>query len=182
LRLRHNAVLMEAIILDTVPLSGAYKEVSFHTHVNCVWIRFVDDEDDEWVGVFGCSGHSTPRVTYDSQKQLALVVVSGAVYLVDVALRKEKWYKEETFGGDAVFIPNSGEILFTDYLKIQIWNHAGEVIWTTGRISWDGVTIESFDGRILRGMLNDLSPKGVPYSFDVATRELKSSWIYQEPK
>ena len=120
---------MHAEILRTPPMSGTFTERRFDVsaHAN-TWVRFEDDEGNEWVGVFGRSEHTA----FDAVVPFAidggrtvLVVAGGQGYVVDAQagslVRRTRWFVAEA----AVAVPDHDFVLVADATEI----------WATDRVS-----------------------------------------------
>lgn len=81
---------MEAKILERSPLSGDFEEYSFiESGNNTLWVKFLDSEYLEWVGVFSQGGWKSNNIILPlPDNDLFLVVAGGQGYFVDPDARK----------------------------------------------------------------------------------------------
>jgi hypothetical protein len=133
---------MHAEILRTPPMSGTFVEhrfdVSAHTNT---WVRFEDDEGNEWVGVFGRSGYSA----FDAVVPFAidggrtvLVVAGGQGYVVDARtgslVRRTRWFGAE----GVVAVPDQDFVLVADATEIWVADRARDLrAWRHDRAWYD---------------------------------------------
>jgi hypothetical protein len=77
---------MSAEILTIIPSSGEFPEIHFGEHfVNPLWIRFVDNDLDNWLGCFPSDYPNVlNKVLVDSTNESAFVVSGGVGYLIDI--------------------------------------------------------------------------------------------------
>ena len=81
---------MEFELLAQPPISGTIVERHFDVSADSnLWVKFVDPEGDEWVGVFGDGATRFDAVVPfgDAPERTALVIASGRGYIIDLAAR-----------------------------------------------------------------------------------------------
>ena len=83
---------MKVELLRTPPISGSIEERSFSPSARLnAWVRFDDEQGDEWVGVFGGHGFGAGSAVVpfgDDGGRTVLVLSGGTGYILDVAQRR----------------------------------------------------------------------------------------------
>jgi hypothetical protein len=80
---------MSAEILKQTPQSGDFPEKHFGETFNTVlWIKFVDNDFQEWVGCFSRPYEAIDKVLTDNANETAFVVAGGQGYLIDILSRE----------------------------------------------------------------------------------------------
>ncbi|MCW5713368.1 MAG: hypothetical protein KIT43_02460 [Bauldia sp.] len=136
---------MNATVLDRVPMSGLYEEVSFapEGHNDLAWILFENEAGDDWVGKFagGFRGGDTSAAPVEGD--VFFLLVKGSAYFVD-ARERRLLGKVDHPGSFAAYlvVPGGTLVAVTDGLGVSLLTPAG-VEWDTGRFALDGVLLES---------------------------------------
>ena len=160
---------MKVELLRIPPISGSIEEhaVSASARAN-TWIRFDDEQGDEWVGVFGGGGLGVGTSVApfgDDGGRTVLVLSNGAGYIVDVPrralVREPDWWFATTAmalpGRAFVAVANDTEAWFAhrDHDR-RIWR--GERAWYRPdgdppfhRLALDGIQFDEVEGETLRG-------------------------------
>jgi len=172
--------MMEAEILNQRPISGVYEEHSFSASGNTLWVKFIDEEYLEWVGVFTQSEWSPyNKVLRLSDEKLFLVIAGGQGYFVDPNARNIVATTDWDDIRDLVHNEESGYLVATDGLRLAVLKRH-ELLWTGDRISLDGINFTGQSGLMVKGKLNDLTDDGCEFSFNVNTRELNAKWTFSD--
>lgn len=168
---------MEAKILNRPPLSGDYEERSFvESGNNTLWVKFLDSEYLEWVGMFSQSEwKSTNLVIPLEDKKLFLVVAGGQGYFVDPDAREISAKTDWDMIEEIVYNPETNSLVATDGLCLAVIEGTS-MVWSGNRVSADGISIEKQEGSVVSGKVNDLTDKGCEYSFNIKTKEYICSW------
>lgn len=119
---------MRADLLRTPPVSGTALERHFDVSGRSnTWVRFADDEGNEWVGVFGSAELAPFEAVVpfaDDGGQTVLVIAGGQGYIVNAVsgdlLRRTPW----DYAHQAVGVPESGRILVASLTEL----------WATDRV------------------------------------------------
>ncbi len=169
---------MHAEILKKPPISGVFEEHNFSETNDCLWVKFVDQDAAEWIGIFDNNfGTSLKTVIPISESNSVLVISNGQGYLVDLNKRviteKTDWQDVESI----IYNDETGLYLASDGLSLLLLDGA-ECIWTGERVSLDGITFTNQQGHVVEGVLNDMSEDGCRFSFDIITRKLESKWVF----
>lgn len=166
-----------AEILREPPVSGTVPELQFDCGDSgspWLWVSFRDSEDTgSWAGCFryGPRGFNFAEAIPESGE--ALVIASGQGYWVSLANRTLR-YQEGTMTA-AMRVPGPDEaFVVTDDCTVSLLSAAG-VVWTTDRISLDGITFNRATRSLLMGEAQE--PGGpVPYEIDLASGTVRGGW------
>jgi hypothetical protein len=80
---------MSALILDRTPRSGDYSEKHFGRTFNSkLWIKFTDNNEEEWVGCFSKQYPTADKVVTSSNNESAFILAGGNGYLIDIQTRE----------------------------------------------------------------------------------------------
>lgn len=168
---------MEAEILDRPPLSGDFEEHNFSKSGNTLWVKFLDEEYLEWVGVFSQSGWSSfNTVLRVPGKKLFLVVAGGQGYFVDPNFRDIVSITEWDDIDNIIYNEETGLLVATDGLCLALFK-GPKLLWSGERVSADGISFTGQSGPIVRGILNDLTDEGCEFTFNASTCEFKAARI-----
>ena len=168
---------MEAKILSRPPLSGDFEEHSFvESGNNTLWVKFLDSEYLEWVGVFSQGEwKSTNLVAPLKDENLFLVVAGGQGYFVDANARKISAKTDWDMIEAIAYNEETDSFVATDGLCLAVIEGT-TMVWSGNRVSADGISIERQEGSVVYGKVNDLTDKGSEYSFNIKTKEFLCGW------
>ena len=80
---------MSAEILTQIPKSGDYPEKHFGENFNSqLWVKFVDNDDIEWVGCFPRQYENFDKVETNLTNETAFIIAGGKGFLVDIQKRE----------------------------------------------------------------------------------------------
>jgi len=80
---------MKAEILTQIPVSGDFQEIHFgKTFKSQLWIKFIDNNFQEWVGCFARSYQTWDKVLTDEANETAFIVAGGQCYLIDISTKE----------------------------------------------------------------------------------------------
>jgi hypothetical protein len=73
------------------PISGQYPEKHFgNISPNCLWVKFVDKDEQEWVGSFEQSWVEQGTFIINlTKKGKAFIVAGGQTFLIDINTREQ---------------------------------------------------------------------------------------------
>lgn len=139
-------------VYDEIPQSGSVAERWFDASGDCTWVRFADDEMDEWVGVFGNGGFvpNSRAAAIFGDNRTAMVIAGGQGYIVD-AVSGDMLHKtaEDRFC-DAISVPGRDFVIACDFTDLYAVSKNG-VIWRSPRIALDGIKFGSSTEQSLTG-------------------------------
>ncbi|MFT3870784.1 MAG: hypothetical protein QM715_20215 [Nibricoccus sp.] len=181
--------LEAAEIIYEKPATGVVQEISFGLdRGNTLWVRFHDKGDVVgWIGKFACGFSPTMRVTKAAEPDRFLVLAGGAAYLVDATRRTVLNQYVATYAEDIAFDPKKNQFIAGD-VRLRIVEN-GREIWTSRRISVEGIYNMKVTDRVLSGIaVVGTGGEEEPFAFDLDKREFLrgpdfSSWdVPSEPK
>ena len=144
------------------PISGMFPEKDFDATGKTTWVKFTDDDLDDWCGIFGTGLTSSCVVTCSTIGPHAFVASGGQGYFVDINSRTvlNKTHSDQIT--NAVFIPGSGDVIASDWTNLFILGPDGPV-WKSARVSMDGIKFDEVTAEGVKGKVNDLSKDGVEF-------------------
>lgn len=132
----------------TGPLAISFDESGTTPHAEGFVIKLIRADGESWIGNFR-PGHFGKFGVFilPGEHHHALVLAKGSAYVIDPDARK----LVRGFGGgitDLLYLPARDAMIFSDGMGLERLD-SERVIWTTRRISWDGISNLSIaDGRI----------------------------------
>lgn len=171
--------MTSAEVLRIAPISGSYTELQFDARGNSTWIKFTDDDCEEWCGVFGGGMTSESIVANSEASPLAFVVSAGQGYLVDVNARRVLLKTSTSQLTSALFVPQSARVVACDWTNIFIFEPDGSV-WDSGRVSFDGINVTEVTPERAKGNVNDLSDNWPEFVLWLSPPSFSCSWRYRE--
>jgi hypothetical protein len=149
--------------LDEGDRSGAY-------------VRVTPQSGLAWVGFFALgfdSDQVVNQVCSTPDPQRFCVVVGGYAYVVNTSDPADWLRIEQRPVVDLRVLSHQGLLLFVGFTSITALGSSG-VAWTTERLTWEGLTINSIAGSKLHGRGWDaLADKEVPFEVDLHTGKHK---------
>lgn len=137
-----------------------------------VYLRVIPKQGFPWVGFFslGFDSDQVVNAIYSCpDADSVCVVASGYGYVVNVS-NPSRWMRvEQQPVMEVRALAEQKLLLFAGFHTITAFGRAG-LLWTTERLSWDGISISRIDQATLHGQGWDaLSDKEVPFEVDLAT-------------
>ena len=131
---------------------------------------------EAWIGFFaqGFDSAEVARGVFSCpDPDWLCAVASGYAYLVDAA-NPERWMQiEQRPVIEVRAVPELKLLLFTGFTSITAVGES-QRIWTTERLSWEGISISSIQGACLHGMGWDaITDKEAPFEVDLLTGKSK---------
>jgi len=112
-------------------------------------VEFKDKEENSWVGNFQKGFTSYCDIFGELGDGIVFVVAGGTGYRIDVNSRKCLDETGATIDW-CLAIPNSSILVISHEVDFEAIDKNGR-IWISERISWDGFTELSFDGKKIHG-------------------------------
>jgi hypothetical protein len=136
------------------------------------WLRVLPCDRTPWTGFFALgfdSHHVVNAVCSCPDPDSLCAVVGGYAYIVK-ASDPGQWFRiEQRPVVDLRAHPESNLLIFAGFTTISAVGSEG-LRWTTGRLSWEGITITGIDRGTLEGRGWDaMSDKEVPFEVDLST-------------
>lgn len=101
------------------PISGEYEEVAFNTNDSTVWVHFITDSGNEWVGAFGTNSNCFSQILEIDEK--VFIVANGSGYLVNRNSQQLLYQHDDFYNIDSCLLTNSPDlILFSTYRYVGV--------------------------------------------------------------
>lgn len=159
---------MTVRLLPAPPLSGEFDEVRFGTSGDFTWVLFGEDTANPWVGAFQDGEFGKTAAFSTSRQDEYFVVACGRGYFVS-AERKVLSSFDEYDLRDALPLLSDGRVIANDSTDLFVLG-AGGLVWTSGRVAWDGIELLSVSRDQVSGRLE---PHDEPREFTVVLPQLK---------
>ncbi len=144
--------MTEAHLLSSPPVSGSIDEVRFDAVGNCLWVKFADDEYQEWCGVFGPGFDTFSKAVVTDQSGHCFIISSGQGYIVDVHTRGLLHKTENDALVFVIVIPGRELFIACSSIRLIAYSPAG-VIWQSRRVSVDGIKFLEVNESTLTGQV-----------------------------
>jgi hypothetical protein len=136
------------------------------------YLRVTPQNGPAWVGFFALgfdSDQVVNQVCSTPDLEQFCLVVGGYAYLVK-ASDPAAWRRvEQRPVVDLRVLPQQGLVLFAGFTSITAVGSSG-IVWTTERLTWEGLTITEIEGdRLLGHGWDALADKEVPFEVDLKT-------------
>src|SRR5262249_24933654 len=136
------------------------------------WLRVMPHNAQPWTGFFALgfdSPHVVNAVSSCADPDSLCAVVGGYAYVVK-ASDPGHWFRiEQRPVVDLRAHTELAVLIFTGFTTISALGSEG-LRWTTGRLSWEGITITGIVAGKLQGRGSDaMSDKEVPFEVDLLT-------------
>jgi hypothetical protein len=136
------------------------------------YVRVTPQTGPAWVGFFALgfdSGQVVNQVCSTPNPEQFCVVVGGYAYVVKASTPAQWLRIEQRPVVDLRVLSPQSLLLFVGFTSITAVGASG-LLWTTERLTWEGLTINSIDGDKLLGLGWDaLADKEVPFAVDLKT-------------
>jgi hypothetical protein len=140
------------------------------------YVRVTPGKSPRWVGFFAL-GFDSAEVAggiYSCPDADSLCVVAGGYgYIVDSG-NPDRWKQVEQRPIVQVSaVPELKLLLFIGFTNISCLGEANN-LWTSERLSWEGISVSKIEGAVLHGMGWDpIADKEIPFELDLLTRKSK---------
>lgn len=137
-----------------------------------VYLRVVPEGGPPWIGFFAL-GFDAPQVAHGifaCPDGVSLCVAAGGYAYIVHAADPQKWEQVDQRPVVEVRpLPEQKLLLFTGFTTITAYGESGR-LWTTGKLSWEGLSITEVSGTTLRGTGWDaLKDKDLAFEVDLLT-------------
>jgi len=168
---------MGAEIINNSPSSGDYPEKHFGLDFNsCLWVKFMDNDFQEWVGCFSSNYRPFNKVLIDNANKTAFVVAGGQGYLIDISTRELLDEIEGVPGIESIIYTTNPEyFLAGSCCCIYIFDNRKLIKRYDPDFTVDGIYFTEQNGQKAIGHLYSYKYQqdlNVGFSFDLVTNEL----------
>jgi hypothetical protein len=170
---------MSAEILTITPLSGEYPEQHFGNHFNSkLWVKFIDNQFDEWVGCFSKPYNSGLSVALTSRENTTgFVVAGGQGYLIDIQERTLiKELDDYPSIESAIATTKPDYFLASTFYSIYLLDNSGMLNEIRPDMIIDGIYFnEQLNNKVIGGLeaAGNQYSKKINFEFDLTTFQLK---------
>ena len=162
---------MDAKILKICPLSGTFEELYFDAYGETVCIKFEDQNYSEYCGIFG--GGFGSKSDLAVHEHIAFIISRGQGYIFEINDRKVI-YKTENDHLEGVFDTNfNNYFLAYDFTNLYIFD--SKLVWSSKRISADGIEIDKIEDGIVYGKVYNFF-EWVKFTLNLETFEYICDW------
>jgi hypothetical protein len=139
-----------------------------------IYLRVSPQNAPAWAGFFalGFDSQQVASGIYSCPDPDSLcVVVGGYAYVVN-SRNPEDWLRmEQRPAAEVRAVADPKLLLFIGFTSITGMGESGR-IWTTSRLSWEGLKVTEIEGPVLRGTGWDaIADKEIPFEVDLRTGE-----------
>ncbi len=137
-----------------------------------VYLHAVPNHASAWIGFFS-HGYDSDKVVNAifscPHADWLCVVAGGYGYLVNTADPSQWLRSEQQPVMDVRVLLEQNLLLFAGFLNLSAVGSSG-LVWTTERLSWEGLSISRVEGQTLYGLGWDaITDKDVPFEVDLRT-------------
>ena len=137
-----------------------------------VYVRVVPKDENPWVGFFalGFDSEQVASGIYSCPNPDSLCVAAGGYAYIVQAGNPQEWLQvEQRPAVEIRALPELKLLLFTGFTSITAFGAQGH-LWTTERLSWEGLTLSEIEGATLHGKGWDaVIDEEVPFEVDLLT-------------
>jgi len=168
------------------PISGQYPEKHFgNITPNCLWVKFVNKDEQEWVGSFEQSWveHGTFIINL-TNKGKAFIVVGGQTYLIDINTQ-EQLNKTKIPDIKTAIVDEQGEnIYYSSGFDLRHIDIKGNDFVLFDDHCFDDIKLTEIKHNKLYATYWNYQTINEPFRFeiDVVTKEIKDSFYNAETK
>lgn len=139
-------------------------------------VQVVTDTGERTMGFTCDDWHAelTPCVFTTPDRHVLGVRLQGCAYIVDVTTKKAEMLTITPLMA-AASDTRRGVIFFADYTRVAAFNGT-EFLWTSDRVSLDGISRLSCDNGIVHGIAEVGADRAVPFTIDAETGEVRGGF------
>lgn len=146
-------------------------------------VMFYRNDGSNWVANFKC-GNSNFQAVFDYRDQNRIVVLANGVCYIMIP---EMENPIKVFGFDFLkaYQTDDGFLILPSRTDVSVINITNDEVWSSERISWDGLVELNFENEILTGLAYEpTSDDDVwkPFSFDFRTKKIIGGTYSEEYK
>jgi hypothetical protein len=176
------------------PISGQYLEKHFGSITpNCLWVKFVDKDEQEWVGSFKQSWVEQGTFIIILKKTgKAFVVAGGQSFLIDINSRGQLNKTEISDTKTAIVDDEEKNIYYSSGFDLRFMDIDGNDFILFDKYYFDDVKLKEIKEKKLYATYWNYQSGNEPFHFeiDLLTKEVKDSfydsvkkvYTYEKPK
>ncbi len=168
------------------PISGQYLEKHFgRISLNCLWVKFSDSDDQEWVGSFEQSWVDQATFIICLKKHdKAFVVAGGQSFLIDVNSQRQINKSEISDTKSAIVDVDETNIYYSSGFDLRFMDLNGNDFVLFDKYYFDDIKLVEIKENKLFATYWNYQSSGNPFHFeiDLLTREVKDSYYDSDKK
>lgn len=168
------------------PISGQYPEKHFgNITPNCLWVKFVDKDEQEWVGSFEQSWVEQGTFIINlTNKWKAFIVAGGQTFLIDINKREQLNKTQISDTKTAIVDEHEENIYYSNGFDLRYMDIGGNDFVLFNNYYFDDVILKEIIDNKLYATYRNYQTSNEPFHFeiDVMTKEVKDSFYNSETK
>jgi hypothetical protein len=162
---------MNAEILKIRPQSGEFEEIYFDAFEDVLYVKFEDKNYYEYCGIFG--GGFGDKSCLARCNDVTFIISHGQGYIFNINDRKIIHKSENDHLVSVVETEYKSYFVANDLTNIYVYD--SKLIWSSKRLSIDGIKIDGTKGRMVYGKIYNMS-EWINFSLNLATFEYLCDW------
>ncbi|MCF6142561.1 hypothetical protein L1S34_14810 [Flavobacterium sp. K77] len=166
------------------PISGKYPEKHFgNITPNSLWIKFVDKDEQVWVGSFEQSWVEQGTFILNLiKKRKAFIVVGGQTFLIDINKREQLNKTEISDTKTAIIDEQEENIYYSSGFDLRYMDINGNDFVLFDKYYFDDIKLIEIKNKKLYATYWNYQTSNKPFHFeiDLITKELKDSFYNSE--
>lgn len=161
------------------PISGEYSEKHFGTITpECLWVKFTDDETNEWVGSFEMGWLKEVNHIFQLKNSIVFIIVNGHGYLIDIRTKEQLNETVISHIESALYNTENDTIYFIDGFDIKYVNSDGIVNVLFSDYIFDKIVLKKINNNKLCAVYwyYQTSTDSFDFEIDLITKEIKDSF------
>lgn len=168
------------------PISGQYPEKHFgNITPNCLWVKFVDKDEQEWVGSFEKSWVEQGTFIINlTNKGIAFIVACGQTFLINTTTREQLNKTEISDTKTAIVDEQEENIYYSSGFDLRYMDINGNDFVLFDNYYFDDIKLNEIKDNKLYATCWNYQTRNEPFRFeiDVVTKEVKDSFYNPETK
>jgi len=168
------------------PISGQYPEKHFgNITPNCLWVKFADSNEQEWVGSFERSWVEKGRFIIKLIKNgKVFIVAGGQTFLIDINTREQLNKAEISDTKSAIIDEQEENIYFSSGFDLRYMDIKGNDFVLFDNYYFDDIKLVEIKDNKLYATYWNYQTSNEPFHFeiDVVTKEVKDSFFNSEKR
>ena len=168
------------------PISGQYPEKHFgNITPNCLWVKFVDKDEQEWVGSFKQSWVEQGKFIINlTKKRIAFIVACGQTFLIDINTGEQINKTEISNTKTAIMDEQEENIYYSSGFDLRYMDIRGNDFMLFDNYCFDDIKLVEIKDNKLYATYLSYQTSNEPFHFeiDVVTKEVKDSFYNSEKK
>jgi translation elongation factor P/translation initiation factor 5A len=168
------------------PTSGEYEEKHFGDITpNCLWVKFVDKDENEWVGSFSESWVEEKTFILNLYKiGKSFIVARGQAYLIDINSKIQLNKNEISDIQTAILNEKENKIYYSTGFDLRFMDEDGNEFILFDKYYFDEIKLVEIKENKLYATYWNYQTSNNPFHFEInlITKEVKDSFYNAEKK